>query len=314
VIRQDFLQLTDNGLYCPYGDFYLDPQKPVAQAVISHAHADHAVRGNHTVFCTKATQQFMLYRYKKQAAQKFEIKDFGAVFSIKSVQIRFLPAGHMLGSAMVEMRYDGACYLYTGDYKLQSDSTCEPIELVKADVLITESTFANPNIKHPLVELEMKKLNQIESNIMLGGYALGKCQRLIKLLNEYCPDKKILVHQNILALNRLYEQMGVTIGNYQAYDRKLMKQQNKGLVYMVPPLVFNNYRRAVNVIRVFASGWERLQEKGSVALYISDHVDWDDILRTVEKVTPQEIWTLHGNGEHLKTYFENSIRVKLLNA
>ncbi len=63
--------------------------------------------------------------------------------------ITLIPAGHMLGSAQILMEYQGTRYLYTGDYKLQADATCEPLEWVKTDVLITESTFANPNVIHP---------------------------------------------------------------------------------------------------------------------------------------------------------------------
>jgi putative mRNA 3-end processing factor len=68
----------------------------------------------------------------------------------------------MPGSAQVLMEYKGVRYLYTGDYKLQPDATCEPMEFVKADVLITESTFADPNTAHPDPVEEIKKLNDIK--------------------------------------------------------------------------------------------------------------------------------------------------------
>ena len=312
-ILQDFITLTKTGLYCSYGNFYLDPQEPVPNAVISHAHGDHAVSGNQQVYCTKATQLFMQHRYKKFAAATFEIKAYQEKFDINGVKISFYPAGHILGSAMVLMEYQNVRYLYTGDYKLAPDSTCEPIVFVKADVLITETTFANPEVKHPEAATEIKKLSTVTSNIMLGAYALGKSQRLISLINKHCPNKKILVHHTIMPFVNIYEQQGINMGNYQVYDRKIMKQQLEGNIYLVPPMVFNSYIRAINVVRVFATGWKYLQQGNGLHLYISDHVDWQDIIQTIEEVQPREVWTLHGDGKQLQAHFKNQLTVKILN-
>ncbi len=312
-ILQDFIELTKAGLYCRYGDFYLDPQQPVTRAVISHAHGDHAFSGNHQVYCTKATQLFMQHRYKKFAAADFHIINYRQQFSLNGVTITFYPAGHILGSAMILMEYSGIKYLYTGDYKTEADDTCESIEFIKADVLITETTFANPELAHPNAAEEIRKLNTVESNIMLGAYALGKSQRLIALINQYCPDKKILIHHSILPFVHIYEQLGIKLGKYQPYDRKVMKQQLTGNIYIVPPMVFNSYIRAINVVRVFATGWQHLQKGNGLHLYISDHVDWQGIIKTIEAVNPTEVWTLHGDGNQLKDHFENKLVVKILN-
>ena len=138
MILPDFIVVNENGLYCRYGDFYLDPKLPVQNAVISHAHGDHAVSANVNVYCTDPTSAFMTLRYGKLAAKQFHLFGFRQNFNIGGVQISFVSAGHMLGSAQVLMEYEGIRYLYTGDYKIQPDATCEPIEWVKADVLITE--------------------------------------------------------------------------------------------------------------------------------------------------------------------------------
>ncbi|WP_367865900.1 exonuclease [Pedobacter sp. WC2423] len=313
MILADFLVPTKIGLYCAYGNFYLDPKEMVKDAVISHAHGDHAISGNFNVYCTKATSLFMIQRYKKFAAGEFHLYDFHAGFVLNGVKISFIPAGHILGSALVMMEYNGVKYLYTGDYKLQPDTTCEPIEFAEADVLITETTFANPDTKHPDVELEIKKLNATTSNIMLGAYALGKSQRLIKLISDLCPQRRILVHHSILPFVKIYEQMGIDMGKYEVYDRKVMKNTKTDMIYLVPPLVYRSYIKAVNVIRVFATGWKHLQHNNELQLFISDHVDWDDIIYTIEKVKPKEIWTTHGSGIQLKSYYSNIITVKLLN-
>lgn len=313
AILDDFIVQTKIGLFCSYGNFYLDPKEPVVEAVISHAHGDHAVSGNQNVYCTAPTAAFMQHRYRKFAAANFHLKTYHEVFNLHGVAIRFYPAGHMLGSALVLMEYQGVRYLYTGDYKLEADSTCEPIELVQADVLLTETTFASAATKHPDAIEEIKKLNAVEANIMLGAYALGKSQRLIALLNEHCPQKRILLHHSIMPFARLYEEMGIKLGQYEMYDRKVMKQNQANMVYIVPPMVYNSYFRAINVIRVFATGWKNLQKNNEIQLYISDHVDWDAILETIATVKPIEVWTTHGSGTALQTYLAPKLVVKLLN-
>lgn len=312
MIHEYFLELTSNGLYCSVGDFYLDPLKPVQTAVISHAHADHAIGGHHQVYATAATLAFMNLRYSKNAGKIKNTISYHQKFTIKEVQITLIPAGHILGSAQVLMEFEDVKYLYTGDFKLQPDATCEMLEWVQADVLITETTFANPKTKHPDQVSEIQKLNQIPSNILLGTYSLGKSQRLIQLINQFCPQKQILVHRNIEPINRIYEKFGYLNAKYRLYDRKSIKTQSN-FIYMVPPFTFHSYIKATGLRRIFASGWKNLQTNEQDSLYISDHADWEDILLMIEKVQPSQIWTLHGNGSYLQQYFSGKLRVKVLN-
>jgi putative mRNA 3-end processing factor len=312
MIIDDFVCFDANGLYCKYGDFYIDPVQQVSTAVISHAHADHAISGNSKVYATEATLAFMGLRYGKSAGLALNPVAYDEPFFIREIKLTFIPAGHILGSAQILMEYGGTKYLYTGDYKLQPDVTCEPIAWVTADVLITESTFADPQILHPDPIAEIKKLNDIKINILLGAYGLGKSQRLIKLINEYAPQKKVLVHHRIMPINAIYEKFNFSPGNYQVYGRKLMKTQEE-FVYIVPPFTFDSYIRATGVKRLFASGWKNLQVNHQDTLYISDHADWNDILYAIKLTQPSEVWTLHGDGTHLKKHFGDDVFVKLLN-
>ena len=286
---------------------------PVPRAVISHAHGDHAVPGNQNVHCTAPTADIMELRYKKNAGANFTSHPYNHPFEINGVQISFISAGHILGSAQVLMEYEGIRYLFTGDYKLQSDDTCQAIEFVQADVLVTETTFANPQVQNPDPVGEILKLNASNHNILLGAYSLGKAQRLVSLISEHCPQRKILVHHNILPINKIYEKYDSLPGKYEPYNRKLMKQAQQDYVYMVPPITFDSYFRAKNVLKVFASGWKALQKYNDLELLISDHVDWNDILKMIEQVKPQEIWTRHGDGSYLKAHFEGHLPIKLLN-
>ncbi|MDF2517390.1 MAG: exonuclease [Sphingobacterium sp.] len=310
IILSDFLVRKPEGYYCRYGNFFIDAGSPVAHNVVSHAHGDHASSGHDYVYCTNGTALFMSYRYKQNRKDSYQIKLFNSSFKIGSVEITFLAAGHILGSAQILMEYQGVRYLYTGDYKFQVDETCEAIEVRQADVLITESTFANPEIIHPDPIQEIKKLDGHASNILLGTYVLGKAQRITDLINRYCPERRVLVHSGILPYHRLYDQHGLKKMTYEPYNRREMKQGEQNKVYLVPPMTFNSYFRATKVLRAFASGWKRLQAQNDIELYISDHVDWNDILHYIKIVDPKEVWTLHGDGTILKSYFGDRLMVR----
>ncbi len=148
---------------------------------------------------------------------------------------------------------------------------------------------------------------------MLGSYALGKSQRLVALINQHCPQKRILVHHSVMPFMKIYEQLGIDLGKYEMYDRKVMKNNQTNMIYIVPPMVFHSYIKAINVVRIFATGWKHLQNNNEVQLYISDHVDWKAILKTIAEVEPLEVWTTHGSGTQLKSHFESKLAVKLLN-
>ena len=244
MILDDFLIFDERGLYCVYGDFYLDPRQAVNVAVISHAHGDHATGGNNQVFCTPGTAAIMQLRLRKNAGKEFLTFKFAESFKIKDVSVSFYPAGHILGSALILMEYKGVRYLYTGDFKLQEDATCEPMQFVKADVLITETTFADPKVNHPNVEAEIRKLNNSNHNVLLGAYSLGKSQRLVSLINKYCPQRTVLLHHSMLPIAKIYENFSFHPGKYEPYNRKLMKAPDQGFVYIVPPLTFESYFRA----------------------------------------------------------------------
>lgn len=310
IILEDFLIKDDIGYYCRYGGFYIDAMSPVDNNIISHAHGDHATNGHRQMYATAATFAFMQNKFRKMDEETMLTIGFGERFELGGVSIMLYPAGHILGSAQILMEYHGIRYLYTGDYKLQEDPTCEPLELVPADVLITESTFANPHVAHPDVRNEILKMKDKAANIMLGCYTLGKAQRLTALINEWLPEREVLVHHKMYPVHRLYDILGPQQLRYALYNRKALKDGSVNKIYLVPPLTFNSYFKAKNVLKAFASGWERLQRQNDIELYISDHVDWNDILYFIEKVNPQQVWTIHGDGRHLKKHFEGTLVVR----
>lgn len=301
-----YINETEAGIYFAAGDFFLDPVKPVKNAIITHAHADHFAYGHQTIYCTPATADLLKFRFSKKLTSNFVIKDYHESFEINGTKIYFVSAGHILGSAQVVIETAAEKNLFTGDFKLQPDETCIPYEFVKADVLITESTFANPLIIHPSPEEEIKKINSFQNqNFLIGTYVLGKAQRLNMLMQKYCPDKVVMLHNMIVPFHRLYEQHSIKINNWIPYSRVAYKR-NRNCIYLVPPVIYKFYYNQYKVIKAFASGWQRLQNAGDFSLYISDHADWNDLLKVIEHTQPKQLITMHGDGSELQKHFSAS--------
>ncbi len=311
MILDDFLVKTSNGYYCKYADVFIDPKSAVNNSVVSHAHADHASPGSVNVYCTEATAAFMQLRYKHKAAKLFHLKEFNQVFTIAEVQFSFIAAGHILGSAQILMQYKGVKYLYSGDIKLQADDTVEPTEFVRADVLITETTFAHPSFVHPNALDEINTLKDKIGPIVIGSYVLGKAQRINALINTVFPDKNVFIHFDIYPYHKIYERLGKSELRYEILQKKDIRNGRQG-IYMVPPLTYESYKIQYPYTFAFASGWDHLQSKQQM-LKISDHMDWSELLTYIEQVKPTEIWAIHGNPAHLLEHFEGTdVKVKVL--
>ena len=95
------------GLYCPPGDFYIDPVRPVARAVITHGHSDHARAGHGAVAATAETLAIMAARYGENFAGATEALRYGQTIERDGVEITLVPAGHILGSAQAVVRHRG---------------------------------------------------------------------------------------------------------------------------------------------------------------------------------------------------------------
>jgi putative mRNA 3-end processing factor len=291
---------TPSGLYCEAGNFYIDPVKPVARAVISHAHADHANPYSGEMYCTPSTMALVKHRYRNRETGLFIAKNFHETFVFGKTEVTLIPAGHMLGSAQVLIADGNERWLYTGDFKLQPDPTCEPFEYVAADVLVTETTFADPGVQHPDPIMEICKLNEFENrNVILAAYSMGKAQRLARMLAEHCPQRLVMVHPDIHGFNRVYESFGITLGAWVPYQAAEFKSIRHG-IYLAPPFHFRNFRKSQKHWLAFASGWEMLQKRCDLRLMISDHGDWRDILKVVDFINPKKIYTLHGDGKLLR--------------
>ncbi|HEY7852011.1 MAG TPA: ligase-associated DNA damage response exonuclease [Caulobacteraceae bacterium] len=303
------------GLYCPPGDFHVDPVRPVERAVITHGHADHARAGHGLVLATPQTLAIMAARHGEDFAGSVQPLAYGESVTRDGVEIALVPAGHVLGSAQVVVRWKGLTMVVSGDYKRRRDPTCPPFEPVACEVFITEATFGLPVFRHPPDSGEIAKLLESlrqfpERTHVVGAYALGKAQRVIALLREAGWDRPIHVHGALDPMNAIYARFGVELGPLEPATTA-PPGALAGAIVIAPPSALATpwARRMADPVDAFASGWmgirARARQRGvELPLVISDHADWDELTGTIGEVAQGEVWITHGREEALARWCE----------
>ncbi|MBC6715845.1 ligase-associated DNA damage response exonuclease [Aurantimonas sp. DM33-3] len=316
----ELLRPTPEGLYCPPGDFFIDPVRPVERALITHGHADHARSGHTKVMATRQTLAIMAVRYGEEFCVERQEAAIGETVRIRDVDVTFHPAGHVLGSAQIAVSHKGLTIVASGDYKRRADPTCAGFEPVPCDVFITEATFALPVFRHPDTAGEVDKLLTSVAQFperahLVGAYALGKAQRVIKHLRDAGYDAPIYIHGALKKLCDFYQSEGIDLGELRpaTVDAKAgtAKAAFAGTVVVGPPSAFADKwaRRFPDPVSCFASGWMRVRQRArqrgvELPLIISDHCDWDELTETIDEIRPQEVWVTHGREEALVRWCE----------
>ena len=310
---ETWLRQTPAGLYCEPGGFHVDPVAPVACAVVTHGHGDHARPGNKAVLATPETLAIMRHRYGAEAGFSLQALGYGEQQTVGDVRLRFAPAGHVLGSAQAVIDYHGSRVVVSGDYKRRPDPTCAGFEPQRCDVFVTEATFALPVFRHPPDAHEIGKLLHSvrlfpERCHLVGVYALGKCQRLIALLRAAGYDEPVYLHGALLGLTELYRSLGIEFGPL-GHCTGLRPEELRGRIVLAPPAALADRwtRRLPDPVAALASGWMRVKQRAKargieLPLVISDHADWDELTATLDDVEAEEIWVTHGSEEALVHY------------
>jgi putative mRNA 3-end processing factor len=304
------LRHAERGLYCEAGDFYIDPWQPVARAVITHAHGDHARWGSEAYLCSRECEGVL--RTRLGPAAVIRAVDWGEAIESNGVRVSLHPAGHILGSAQIRVEHRGEVWVASGDYKTDPDPTCTPFELVRCDTFITESTFGLPIYRWmPDAQVfdEIRawwRTNRDEGRAsVLFGYALGKAQRLLAGLVD-SDIGPVYTHGAVERLNRDYRAAGVRLVETRYASDLPRKHDFSGSLVVAPPSAAGStwLRRFGDISTGFASGWMRVRgarrrralDRGFV---LSDHVDWPSLLAAVEGTGAQRVWVTHGTREPL---------------
>ncbi|MBY0519167.1 MAG: ligase-associated DNA damage response exonuclease [Sphingomonas sp.] len=303
----DWIEPQPGGIYIPAADAWIDPSSPRPRALVTHGHADHARGGHGMVWATAETLAIMGVRYGPQSGIAV---GYGEQLRLGEVDIRFVPAGHVLGSAQIVLSHRGETIVVSGDYKRRPDPTCAPFEPVACDVFVTEATFGLPVFRHPDTGDEIDKLTAaVRANpdrcVLVGAYALGKAQRVIRELRDRGHAAPIYLHGAMQRLCDLYAAHGVDLGELRLVS-EASKDELMGHIVVAPPSALQDRwsRRLPDPITAMASGWMRVRQRAvqrgvELPLILSDHADWDELTDTLTEIAPREVWVTHGREEAL---------------
>ncbi len=299
----DVLTFTDRGIYCPAGDFYIDPWQPVDRALITHGHSDHARPGMARYLATDAAAPVMRHRLGEITLQT---TPYGKTIRMGDAQVSFHPAGHVPGSAQIRVEVAGQVWVVSGDYKTVSDGLSEPFEPVTCHAFITECTFGLPIFRWTPEDVLTAQINDwwaanaaAGRTAILGAYALGKAQRLLTTVN---PDiGPILTHGAIENTNEVLRAQGIALPDTIRVTPETTAKTHPGaLVLATPSALGTSWARKFGpASTAFASGWmalrgvrrRRAADRGFV---VSDHADWDGLNAAIKATGATKVFATHG--------------------
>ena len=289
----------ERGVYLPEQDLWLDPRDAKPLAFVSHAHSDH-IASHQEIIVSERTARLMQARLPGQRIE--HVLPFGETRRIHGVDVTLLAAGHIFGSAQILISTGNETLLYTGDFKLRPGKSAEPTEWRPADTLIMETTFGRRRYRFPPSEQIIEQIvafcrETIDDGAVpvLLGYSLGKAQEILCSLDG--AGLTPMLHGSVFQMTRIYEQFGQSFCKYHRYKAS----EVSGKVLICPPstrgslMLENIPRKRVAII----SGWavdpnSVFRYQVDAAFPLSDHADYDDLIRYVDLVQPRRVLTLHG--------------------
>ena len=318
---------TEAGLYCPAGDFHVDPWRPVDRAVVTHAHADHACWG-----CGQyVTSRDGVNVLRARVGEGAEIAglEYGAELEISGVRVSLHPAGHILGSAQVRVEYRGEVWVVSGDYKTEPDLTCAPFEPIRCHTFISESTFGLPVYRWPAQQTVFDEMaiwwrrNQAAGKAsLIFAYALGKSQRIMAGLaaGGEIPGP-IFTHGAVEVMTEAYRVAGVSLPvTTHVSAAEPRTDWSRALIVAPPSAQGTTWTRKFGpVSTAFASGWMRIRgarRRRSVdrGFVLSDHVDWPSLLQAIDATGAERVLLTHGYtavvAHWLQTQGKNAIVIE----
>jgi len=297
------ISFTDKGLYCEAGNFYIDPWLPVARAVITHGHSDHARFGNQFYLCHKFTKPILELRL---GPNNYQTVEWNETIFMNGVKISFHPAGHIIGSSQIRVEYQGEVWVVSGDYKREQDGISGTFESINCHAFITESTFGLPifqwrsqqEIYNDIINWISKNKENGKASILIA-YSLGKSQRVLQALKE--TTQTIYAHGAIYNMQQTFIDAGWGLNPVVRITPETPKELLKETVVIAPPGAEGTswmrkfYPYSIGV----CSGW--MQVRGNArrrnvdaGFALSDHADWNSLITTIKETGAEKVFVTHG--------------------
>lgn len=308
----DVLTFTDSGIYCPAGDFHIDPWRSVPRALITHGHADHARPGMGRYLATRSAAPVMQYRLGPEA--RIETIGYGERCRIGDASVSFHPAGHVPGSAQIRVEVKGEVWVASGDYKVVDDGVSEPFEPVPCHAFISESTFGLPVFAWTAQEVLAGQVNDwwaanaaAGRPSIVGAYALGKAQRLMRTVDPTIGP--ILTATAVENITEVLRAQGIVLPQTVRITEDVSARTHPGALIIATPgsTTHGWMRRFPGAATAFASGWMALRgvrrrrgiDRGFV---VSDHADWDGLNAAIRATGAETVFVTHGYTAPFQRY------------
>ncbi len=311
------LEFSENGIYCPQADVYIDPWRPVNKAIITHAHSDHAKYGHKYYLAHQQSEGILKHRLGQNIS--IQTVSYSEPIHINGVHISLHPAGHIQGSSQIRLEYKGEIWVVSGDYKLNNDRINTPFEAIYCHHFITESTFGLPVYRFPQIDHIEKELHTwLQQNINNGynsvllGYSLGKAQQILSIIPQEVP---VILHRSVFNAN---EALGLSNNRYQVFSDSMKKGVIKNSIIIAPPSVLGNpwLKRFEPYKTAFFSGWMSIRgakkrKNVDMGFVLSDHADWNGLQDAIISTKAENIYITHGYKSVLSRWIKEKL---LLNA
>lgn len=314
MARDPVLTFTEEGIYCPAGDFHIDPWRPVPRALITHGHSDHARPGMGRYLATRAAAPVIRHRLGDVALKTIE---YGETRRIGGAIVSYHPAGHVPGSAQIRVEVGGEVWVVSGDYKTVDDGLSEPFEPVPCHAFITECTFGLPVFKWTAPDILAAQINDwwaanaAQGRIsILGAYALGKAQRLLRLLETGIGP--VFTHGAIENTNEVLRAQGITLPDTTRVTADFDRKAHPGALILATPSGLSGPWAAkfgTDRSTAFASGWmalrgvrrRRAADRGFI---VSDHADWEGLNSAIRATGAERVFVTHGYTSVFRRWLE----------
>lgn len=303
---------TDRGLYCPPGDFFIDPWRPVQTAIITHAHGDHLRHGSARYILARPGAG--IARYRLGSGHTVVPVEYRTPFTVGKCRVSLHPAGHILGSAQVRIEHASQVWVVSGDYKRQPDPTCAPFEPLPCDVFVSEATFSRPEYCWPATAQVLEEIVRWwEANrergiaSVLFCYALGKAQRVLAELLAVTSEH-VYLHRAVNALTDLYRHAGVRLLPTRVATPETASAYRGALIIAPPGAAGTPWlRRFGEHSTALCSGWTRVPENRwcrgfDRGFVLSDHADWPALIETCRETGARRVLLMHGDARALSDH------------
>jgi putative mRNA 3-end processing factor len=296
------LTFTDSGIYCPAGDFHIDPWRPVPRALITHGHSDHARPGHGSYL---ATHQALPVIRKRLGAITADGMAYGETYGIGGAAVSFHPAGHVPGSAQIRVEVGGEVWVVSGDYKTEPDGLAEAFEPVPCHAFISECTFGLPIFRWEPQPKVMTRIRDwwasnaaLGKTSILGAYSFGKAQRLLAGLAGQGP---ILTHGAVEEMTTVLRAQGYPLPETIRVTPEVTARTHPGALVIAPPSALGSAwaARFGPVDEAFVSGWMavrgiRRRRALGTGFVLSDHADWDGLNTAIRATGAERVFVTHG--------------------